>query len=106
MNDQPFSFPSFAAATESILVRFADGDGPRGGGDVAAMPVVEGTSAKLFVGSLPLSVTEEELRAMFVTYGELLPDDGLHILPPKGNRGHACAFVKYSSAASAAAAIA
>jgi len=62
---------------------------------------------KLFVGSLPVGITNDDLRGIFSRFGNLQPDDAVHILPQKGSRTDvAAAFVKYVDAAAAAAAIA
>jgi len=48
---------------------------------------------KLFVGHLPADVTEEDLRTVFTTYGEV---SNIHLMNGKiSDRGHACAFVSY-----------
>jgi len=52
-------------------------------------------SKKLFVGSLPASVTDVELRTIFAPHGAMEPGDEVHILPPRGTRGMGCGFVKF-----------
>jgi len=54
---------------------------------------------KLFVGSLPADITQEELQAVFSTYGEVTH---IHIMNKNNNAsGHACAFVAYAKQESA-----
>jgi hypothetical protein len=52
---------------------------------------------KLFVGGLPRDITEDELNAVFPTYGEVL---SVHIVASSAERsktGHCCAFVVYKT---------
>ena len=88
-------YPAYAPAP-------AYGAGYGGGGGGAA----GGDSAKLFVGSLPIGVSNEELAAIFAPFGELNPQDGVHVLPPKGTRGQGCGFVKFQTQEAAWAAVA
>lgn len=75
--------------------------GGYGGGGGYGAPAAE--SPKLFVGNLPLSATEAELQGIFAQYGTV---EEVRVLPPKGSRGHGCAFVTYTDVAAATAAIA
>jgi len=47
---------------------------------------------KLFVGHLPADITEEDLRTVFTTYGEV---SNIHLMGKVSDRGHTCAFVSY-----------
>jgi len=64
-----------------------------------SVPVDE---SKLFIGSLPIGITTEEIKGIFAKHGTI---EDVHILPPKGERGQGCAFVKFNSNEQAAAAI-
>ena len=60
--------------------------------------------AKLFVGNLPYSLSEEELREIFAPYGEIVD---LKLITDKySGRSRGIAFVEYAEAAAAEAAIA
>lgn len=64
-------------------------------------PMIEGT--KLFVGNLPLDTTEEELRSVFGTYGQL---NAVMLLDSKSKSGMKCAFVFFADMEKASAAVA
>jgi len=53
---------------------------------------------KLFVGGLPEDVTEEEIKVVFGTYGEV---NRVHIMKPNGRSGLRGAFVFYARSESA-----
>lgn len=53
---------------------------------------------KLFVGDLPQDITDEELRMVFSTYGEVL---GVHVLPMNSKSNHRCSLVFYKDQQSA-----
>mmetsp|Transcript_10306 Transcript_10306/g.32030 ORF Transcript_10306/g.32030 Transcript_10306/m.32030 type:complete len:466 (-) Transcript_10306:67-1464(-) len=52
----------------------------------------EGSNFKLFVGNLPTDCSDDDLRQVFKTYGEL---SEVHVLQPRGKSGMKCAFVVY-----------
>lgn len=81
------------------------GYGAPQGGPPNTNPVIGKETTKLFVGSLPVGVTPQELMSIFAPYGDLVPEDGVHVLPPKGSRGHGCGFIKFTSAEAAQAAV-
>lgn len=59
---------------------------------------------KLFVGSLPADITQEELRIVFTTYGQV---DDIHVMSAKNSTlGNASAFICYAKKESAEDAIA
>jgi len=81
-------------AEQTIQVKWArEKDDGRGGG------VAESTSGfKLFVGSLPSDVSEDELRSVFGTYGEV---NVVHLLSPTNQTGNKAALVFYDKKESA-----
>lgn len=70
-----------------------DGKGDWKDGGRRIEPPVDGF--KLFVGGLPSNVTEEELRLVFGTYGEVMH---CHIMGAHPRSGLRCAFVYYDKA--------
>jgi CUG-BP- and ETR3-like factor len=93
-----------------ILVRFADNSGAAplggpptglGGAIPPPPPRPAGTSAapvgaepKLFVGNLPASTSEADLRMIFQTYGNV---EDVHLMHPSAKTGQRCAFVRYGT---------
>jgi hypothetical protein len=63
----------------------------------------EPPASKLFVGSLPMGITTEEIKGLFMEHGTV---EDVFILPPRGDRGQGCAFVTFATPDEAAAAIA
>lgn len=64
-------------------------------------PTAEGTSLKLFIGGIPLAVSEDEIRDYFLQYGQVTE---CHILPTKtGNPAITtkAAFIRFSRKADA-----
>ncbi|CAK9044390.1 unnamed protein product [Durusdinium trenchii] len=56
----------------------------------------DGDKHKLFVGSLPPDITDEEITSTFGTYGNVVEH---HIMRGKSTSGQACAFVVLDSKA-------
>lgn len=56
---------------------------------------------KLFIGSLPADITEEELKIVFSTYGEVVDINIVANSASKSKTGHCCAFLGYASRESA-----
>eukprot|EP00298_Acanthocystis_sp_HF-20_P013927 c20564_g2_i2.p1 GENE.c20564_g2_i2~~c20564_g2_i2.p1 ORF type:complete len:373 (+),score=142.81 c20564_g2_i2:84-1202(+) len=71
--------------TTPMQVKYADGE-------------IEKFEAKLFVGMLPKTITEEDVRSIFSQYGSVIDAT---VLREKNGTGKGCAFVKYASRASA-----
>jgi RNA recognition motif-containing protein len=133
LNNTIVSFPSFPQHSEAISVDFTRASGGKGAAPPAApmaaygqyMPMAPmqyppygqygappqqypeadpaATQSKLFVGSLPMGIQADELRGIFAPFGTL---EDVYVLPPKGDRGQGCAFIKYATAEEASAAIA
>lgn len=49
---------------------------------------------KLFVGNLPMDITEDAMAHVFGTYGTVTD---IHVMPPKSKSGQTCAFVSYAT---------
>ncbi|EZG79290.1 putative RNA-binding protein [Gregarina niphandrodes] len=78
-------------STEPLQVRYASGESDKlGMPPEAAAPGVN--AAKLFVGSLPRTATEEEVRLLFKPYGAV--DEVFIMKDPMTNQSRGCAFVK------------
>jgi len=61
--------------------------------------------AKVFVGSLPARIKEDQLRKLFSKYGEITRHgQDIHMMPP-GQSGMLCAFVKMANTTQATAAV-
>ncbi|PIR60102.1 MAG: RNA-binding protein [Candidatus Pacebacteria bacterium CG10_big_fil_rev_8_21_14_0_10_44_54] len=62
--------------------------------------------AKLFIGNLPWSVTEDQLRELLSQYGELKADGGIAIITDHmSGRPKGFAFAEFTTAEAAAAAV-
>jgi RNA recognition motif-containing protein len=60
----------------------------------AAQPPGEGGFIKFFVGCLPAATSKQQLLEVFEAQGfPVKPDDGVHLMPGRGQSGQACAFV-------------
>eukprot|EP00667_Euglena_gracilis_P004381 EG_transcript_4404 len=96
--DGRYTFPN---GRDTIVVRFADGAaaGPerRYGGP---MPVDAG--ARLFVGNLPDSCTQDALVALMSNYGQVVSS---HMMTAPSASGAICAFVEYADPMQAKSAI-
>jgi len=79
--------------------------GETGGSRVAGaeVPMAHAGKNKLFVGSLPSDLTNEELNLVFGTYGTCTD---VHMMGGKSTSGQGCAFIVYESADAANNAIA
>lgn len=88
------------------------GKGGKGGGGgynsttvTAPPPPVhsqEQKPSKLFVGNLPVDVSQEAMQMVFGTYGTVT---NIHVMAGKAKSGQSCAFVEYSNSVEAETAI-
>lgn len=61
---------------------------------------------KLFVGNLPWSTTEEDLREVFAQFGELAEENGIRLITDRmSGRSKGIAFVEYTTEEAAQAAL-
>jgi len=60
-------------------------------------------SNKIFVGSLPSTISESDLKVVFQKYGNI---EEIHIMGPSPRSGECCAFVRFTTAQSATRALA
>jgi len=92
-----------------ILVRFADNSGstplggtpvaqfsppPRAAAGVVNSAVPPGAEPKLFIGNLPASTSEADLRMIFTTYGTV---EDVHLMAPSAKTGQRCSFIRYGT---------
>ncbi|KAF8067108.1 HNRNPA1 [Scenedesmus sp. PABB004] len=85
------------SAPRQLIVKFADPQRRQEDGVVVGV-----TPKKLFVGQVAKGVSAEQIRGIFAPYGEILD---LNVMPPKKDAGMGCAFVTFSTWASAEAAM-
>jgi len=88
-----------------ILVRFANSTSgpptpkpaafappPQAAAGVVNSAVPPGAEPKLFIGNLPGSTSEADLRMIFNTYGAV---EDVHLMVPSAQTGQRCAFIRY-----------
>merc|ERR1712031_38851 len=56
-------------------------------------PMGKGSGTKMFVGNLPMTITNEALSFVFGSYGAVT---NVHIMQGKSKSGQPCAFVEYA----------
>jgi len=83
------------AHTEGGSSQKAARTGPMITGSGADAKMLDVDGYKIFVGGLPNECTEEELRQVFKTYGQV---NKVHIMPPHQQTGRVAAFVFYENA--------